>query len=122
MILSQQKLIQQLRDYDINVSSTTIHAWVRSGCPLGKEGFNLLHPCLRRVLDTAQQPYSLLQVIQGLCRDGLVDRSRHTTVPEVAPKGLAGLRGGVGLDFHGHLLGYQEWRTKSECQASSWKD
>ncbi len=34
MILSQQKLIQQLRDYDINVSSTTIHAWVRSGCPI----------------------------------------------------------------------------------------
>lgn len=33
MILSQQKLIQQLRDYDICVSSTTIHAWVRSGCP-----------------------------------------------------------------------------------------
>ena len=34
MILSQQKLIQQLRDHDICVSSTTIHAWVRSGCPI----------------------------------------------------------------------------------------
>jgi hypothetical protein len=33
MILSQQKLIHQLRDHDIRVSSTTIHAWVRSGCP-----------------------------------------------------------------------------------------
>lgn len=33
MILTQQKLILELRGHGIQVSSPTIHAWIRAGCP-----------------------------------------------------------------------------------------
>jgi hypothetical protein len=33
MILTQQQLILELRGYGIQVTSTTIHAWIRAGCP-----------------------------------------------------------------------------------------
>lgn len=33
MILTQQKLIEQLRAHDIRVGPQTIHVWVRAGCP-----------------------------------------------------------------------------------------
>lgn len=33
MILTQQKLIEQLRGHDIHVGPQTVHAWVRAGCP-----------------------------------------------------------------------------------------
>jgi hypothetical protein len=52
----------------------------------------------------------------ALSRGGPVDRGHHLAIPELVPKGLPGLRGGVGLHFHGHLLGYSEWRIKGEGQ------
>lgn len=33
MILTQQQLIKHLGEQDIHVTSTTVHAWIRSGCP-----------------------------------------------------------------------------------------
>jgi len=33
VILTQQKLIEQLRAHDIHVGPQTIHAWVRAGAP-----------------------------------------------------------------------------------------
>lgn len=33
MILTQQKLIEQLRGHDIHVGPQTVHAWVRAGAP-----------------------------------------------------------------------------------------
>jgi len=33
MILNQQQLIEQLQGHGVRVSSITIHAWIRSGCP-----------------------------------------------------------------------------------------
>ena len=48
--------------------------------------------------------------------DGLVDRSGKPPVTQVPPQCLTGRRGGIGLDFHGRLLGYTGWRIKNESQ------
>ena len=68
-------------------------------------------------MDTLQQAKGLLKVVEGLSRDCLVNRGRQASIPKVAPQGLATLRGGVGLDFHEHLLDYPGWRINSECQS-----
>ena len=81
-----------------------------------KVRLDLPRPGFRWVLDPLQKPQRVLKVIEGLHGDGLMDGGGHPPVPEVFPERLTGFRGGVGLDLHGDLQGYQAWRKKNERQ------
>lgn|GEM_PF-1809413 len=73
MILSQQNLIQQLRDHDIRVSSTTIHAWVRAGCPT-VPGWKNPKFILAKVLEWIQAVHQVDPLVMEV-RDRLYKRS-----------------------------------------------
>lgn len=78
MILTQQKLIGRLRDHDIHVSSTTIHGWIRSGCPT-VPGWKKPKFILAQVLDWIQSSREVDPLVMDV-RDRLYKRSLKRSV------------------------------------------
>jgi len=73
MILTQQKLIKHLQQQGIHVCSTTVHAWVRSGCPI-VPGWKRPKFILAQVLDWLQSGHKADPLEQDV-RDRLYKRS-----------------------------------------------
>lgn len=78
MILTQQKLIGELREHDIYVTSTTIHTWIRSGCPT-VPGWKKPKFILAKVLEWIRSAREVDPLVMNV-RDSLYKRSLKRSV------------------------------------------